>query len=709
VSESTASPASRAVFLSYAREDSAAARRIADALRGLGVEVWFDQSELRGGDAWDQKIRKEIKDCAIFLPIVSAHTQERGEGYFRLEWKLAVERMHHMADGIPFLAPVALDRSHEADALVPPEFMRVHWTRLAEGTPTPEFLEQIKRLLEAPRKSTAIRKAESAGPQFSPPPVAPQRADILAAPLLPVHAPAAPQWVGLRVPAAAWSLAVLALVVIGGYFWTRKTESTPAALPDAGAGTRPPTTEKSAISSAKALATAADKSVAVLAFADLSAARDSEYFSDGISEELLNVLAKVPGLKVTARTSAFFFKGKNLPIPEIAAKLGVAYVIEGSVQRAGERVKITAQLIKAADGFHVWSETFTRDAKDVFAVEEEIAGLIAQNLQLKLGATAATRTVNPEAYALLLQGRAIFNRGIPDEYSKGIQFFKDSLAIEGGSALAWASLSVGYAVAAAQGMESVASGFALAREAANRALALDAELPQAHYALSLAYFLVDCDWQKAEASIQRALALAPNEVNSLGTAATIAQTLGEAERALGFARKAVELDPLAFSPAYSLAKSLFQLGRYAELEQHAERMIAVNPGGRFGYFFLTVAHLLQGRPAAAAQAFGPMKPDLFQLLCVALVRHAEGRRAESDAALAEMEAKFGAHGCYQIAEAYAYRNQPDRAFEWLEKAYRDRDPGLTWIGYDPFVKSLRPDARWAALVQRMKLPAASIK
>ena len=165
----------KAVFLSYAREDTDAARRIADALRSHGVEVWFDQDELRGGDAWDQKIRKQIKDCALFLPVISQHTQDRGEGYFRLEWKLAVERTHLMAEGIPFLAPVTIDKAHEADALVPPEFMRVHWTRLAEGTPTPDFVEQIKRLLEAPRKSTATRKSESAGPQFPAPSATPPR------------------------------------------------------------------------------------------------------------------------------------------------------------------------------------------------------------------------------------------------------------------------------------------------------------------------------------------------------------------------------------------------------------------------------------------------------------------------------------------------------------------------------------------------------
>jgi len=149
------SDATKAVFLSYAREDTDAARRIADALRALGVEVWFEQSELRGGDQWDGKIKKQIRECALFLPLVSQQTQERTEGYFRREWKLAVERTHDMAAGVAFIVPVVIDDTREAEAAVPEDFMRFHWTRLAHGVPTPQFVEQVKRLLESPRKAAA--------------------------------------------------------------------------------------------------------------------------------------------------------------------------------------------------------------------------------------------------------------------------------------------------------------------------------------------------------------------------------------------------------------------------------------------------------------------------------------------------------------------------------------------------------------------------
>ncbi|MDP2138046.1 MAG: TIR domain-containing protein, partial [Candidatus Didemnitutus sp.] len=345
----------KAVFLSYAHDDAGAARRIADALRNAGLVVWFDENELRGGDSWDQKIRTQIKQCALVLPVISANTQSRGEGYFRLEWKLAVERTHLMAEGIPFIAPVVIDDTRDAGAIVPAEFMRVQWMRLPGGLPTPNFVAQVERLLSA--KDTPVlgqRGAESVSTKPSTAAVASR---------------GAPMWI--------WPLAAVALAVAGYFLWQGTRPTTPNAAAPSASDLSAPRSSLPAISS--------DKSIAVLAFADLSEARNSEYFSDGISEELLNVLAKVPGLRVAARTSAFFFKGKNLPIPEIAAKLNVAYIVEGSVQRAGDRVKITAQLIKAADGYHVWSEAFTRDAKDVFAVQEEIAGRIAKELSLKLG------------------------------------------------------------------------------------------------------------------------------------------------------------------------------------------------------------------------------------------------------------------------------------------------------------------------------------
>ncbi|MDI1337509.1 MAG: TIR domain-containing protein, partial [Lacunisphaera sp.] len=278
----------KAVFLSYARDDAAAARRIAEALRASGLEVWFDENELRGGDTWDAKIRQQIDACALFIPVISSHTQERGKGYFRLEWKLAVEQTHLMAEGMAFLAPVVVDDTREAGAVVPPEFMKVQWTRLPGALPTPQFVDQIQRLLGG-KSMEAGRPRPAAGQPGSATPATKKSAPLAA--------------LGI-------SLGVVAVSVGVVFFVTGRRERAAPAQALAGV--------QAATSVPVVTAREEDKSIAVLAFADLSEARNSEYFSDGVSEELLNVLAKVPGLRVAARTSAFFFKGKNLPIPEIA-------------------------------------------------------------------------------------------------------------------------------------------------------------------------------------------------------------------------------------------------------------------------------------------------------------------------------------------------------------------------------------------------------
>ncbi|HUE13895.1 MAG TPA: TIR domain-containing protein, partial [Planctomycetaceae bacterium] len=259
-------PAERAVFLSYASQDSEPARRIADALRAFGIEVWFDRSDLRGGDAWDQKIRKQIKDCALFIPVISAHTQERSEGYFRLEWRLAVERTYLMVAGSSFLVPVVVDDTPEEPGMVPDEFLSVQWTRLDQGVPTPQFVDHVKQLVGAPKRAIAKAARLSGG-------ATPSRKTGL------------PIWVWGALAAAA--LAGTAFLLV-----RPKTVGTSPTGPSADA----PTTMAPAVN---------DKSIAVLPFADMSQAKDQEYFSDGLAEELLNLLAKIGELRVIGRTSSF--------------------------------------------------------------------------------------------------------------------------------------------------------------------------------------------------------------------------------------------------------------------------------------------------------------------------------------------------------------------------------------------------------------------
>ena len=384
-----------------------------------------------------------------------------------------------------------------------------------------------------------------------------------------------------------------------------------------------------------------DKSVAVLAFADLSAARDSEYFSDGISEELLNVLAKVPGLKVTARTSAFFFKGKNLPIPEIAQKLGVAYVIEGSVQRAGERVKITAQLIKAADGFHVWSDTFTRDAKDVFAVEEEIAGLIAKQLSLKLGASsvAATASVNPQAFELYVQARRAWNRRTTDGFNGAEEMLNRALALEPNFARAHAALGDVWNNRAQDAGTIGAFGdrnsteLARITAKAREALALDPNSAEAHALLGSVLMSA---WQADEAVRELRLAIALNP-----TYATAHQRLsralsngGHVDEGLAEMKLAAELDPLSSRILDNYAGSLRWTGHYTESLSVAERAISVQPDSVTASMAKSRALLALGRADEALAVVRGLTADSdYTVWAVAMVLAGVGRPAEAEAQL----------------------------------------------------------------------------
>ena len=990
----------KAVFLSYASQDAEAANRIAEALRAAGVEVWFDQNELVGGDAWDAKIRGQIASCALFVPVISAATQARLEGYFRLEWKLAAQRTHTMADEKTFLLPVVIDATRDAEAKVPTEFKAVQWTRLPGGEGVEKFCARVGRLLggeavaaapevgarpvrardEGRGRATPLRKpalvavgaAVLAGavwsiwspwkkpaPVIVPAPVVAPPARVPVEPLsearerarqaralveeldatrddyrlaeeliaqakdttdpevsateahihlsfiqrgwdlsdarresaraalqralrldprsfearfaqarllnttgpdgeeserqlrelhrerpadgrvlrglaeivghlgridesavLAQEAAAAPggnplalynlsqaYWFAGRVAEAeAMIEASLAQRVFTGallmnvwykaairgdisqargliervnpaelledraaYFayvtetfgrnpdkaiarlqavprdwledswyrgpkgllvgnahqfagrpeaarieWEaalklveqrlaerpkhtrllsarvqllahlgrrdeaeqrlpelrqiagmdssgarfgmqsltdsfialgRKSEAIreirsviansprwfgaygstqlrldPAYDPLRGepafaalvaeveARERSTTgpAKPAGLTAAGAAAAPDDKSVAVLAFANLSDDKTNEYFSDGISEELLNVLAKVPGLKVTARTSAFHFKGKDTPIPEIARQLGVAYVIEGSVRKAGDKVRITAQLIKAADGFHVWSDTFTRDLKDVFAVQDEIAGIIAKQLSLKLGASsaAAMAGVSPEALELYVQGRQAWNLRTSAGFSRAEELLNRALVLSPGFARAHAALAD---VGNTRGQLTGELGVFGRRNSAlqqrvfaqiQRALDLDGDCAEAHAALGLAAWN---SWEipKAERALRRAIELNPNYASANQWLGRVLAAQGKVEEALPALKRATELDPFAARIFANYAMQLAQAGQLAEARVVCARGLEIQPGAAVLSSYQASILRRLGAPAAA--------------------------------------------------------------------------------------------------------------
>jgi TolB-like protein/predicted Zn-dependent protease len=1095
-----------AVFLSYASQDAEAAKRIADALRGAGVEVWFDaEGGLEHGDEWDAKIRRQIKECVLFIPIISANTQAREEGYFRIEWELAAQRALGIASGVAFILPVLIDGTKEAQALVPDRFRSVQWTKLPGGNVPPEVLQRFLKLwshrtgtlkhlqaiagdrgdaqvagsagsLEpdfAARKRSrlplilgavgglavagfaflllkpgrvAAPAALAPGTQSQPAtPVVPltegqklvarvqaiydkgddatndewalaEELGEQATKLEPMNAEAwaacsqvismpyifgfdytaerlarvvktaeramslAPNSVAARLalancrrlqgpvmtaeaerivrqllvdapdnwqvqrtagnvlrtldkidealacfdraaalsgnhpfvlhgkarsymnagrfaeaeaivdqlvaqnasPAAVnrklffhlyvhddldaaealmarispsflareegalyastlwlwrrdadqciaalgrysgeslnglpkdyfagrvyraagreaaaraawqaylqkldqklaaapndleqmyWKVAVLAAldrrpeaeklletreqlkplshgeraflkVLLGqsegaldefeaaaaerqapvsAVFWFGTLRHDPmldpvrshprfqatlarlaAKLPFV---RRAGASAKSSAESSDAAKAPDDKSVAVLAFANLSDDKANEYFSDGISEELLNVLAKVPGLRVSARTSAFYFKGKDTPIPEIAQKLGVAYVVEGSVRKSGDKVRITAQLIKAADGFHVWSDTFTRDVKDIFAVQDEIAGLIAQNLELKIGVgqAKAIRAIDPEAHQRYLQGKFFLNQFSLEAVQRAVEHLQEAVKLAPDYAAAWAALSEAGAQIGGYGTTRamVEEGYALARRAADRAIALDPSLPAGHLAMAGVKLSNDFDLPGAVKALRQAQSLAPDDPEVLSKAGLIQYALGQSKEAIAPLARAVALDPVNPSVRVMLGFALSEQERFAEAEAQFRRIVELNPASPWGHGGVSSVYSQQGRFDDAAREAALESNEWARLYALAIAQWGQGRTAEADVTLGQLISRYAGVAAYQIAEAYSMRGDRDRAFEWLERSWTQRDPGLTWSRSDPFLRTLHGDPRWPAFLKKI--------
>ena len=394
-----------AVFLSYASEDAAAAERIAVALRSAGIHVWFDREELRGGDTWDRQIRQQIYDCRLFIAMVSAHTEARDEGYFRREWRLAVERAGDMAEGKAFLVPVVIDGTTERRAAVPDKFRELQWTRLPDGETSPAFVERVRRLL-----SPQAPSARAAMP-----------ASTNSATLQPSGRSVTTHWrlkAGLSVTGAVLAVA-LAYFVVDRFWISRHVESSTAST------TLPPGTPSPAVS---------EKSIAVLPFVDMSEKHDQEYFGDGMAEELVNLLVKIPDLKVIGRTSSFQFKGKTDDLRKVGTALGAAYVVEGSVRRSGDHIRVTAQLIDTRDGTHRWSETYDREASDTIKVQDEIATSLVRALQLEVASSGVLQgrvlPKNGEAYDTYLRGLHALNRFDQPGMNEAVAHFRHALTLD---------------------------------------------------------------------------------------------------------------------------------------------------------------------------------------------------------------------------------------------------------------------------------------
>lgn len=444
-------------------------------------------------------------------------------------------------------------------------------------------------------------------------------------------------------------------------------------------------------------------SIAVLPFADLSPAKDQEYFSDGLAEELLNSLVKLPGLHVAARTSSFQFKGKNEDLREIGKKLNVNAVLEGSVRKQGQRVRISAQLIQVSDGFHLWSEAYDRDLTDIFAVQEEIARSVANSLKLTLlsDQTLAPRATGIDAYNAYLQGRYFQASLSKDSLEKAIAYHRQAIGLDPKYAPAWAALSRAYNVHA--GAYGPVKEYDDARDAGERALQLDPNLAGAHAAIGDVKLYHDWDWAGADAAYEQALALEKGNAEIIERAASLAGTLNRFDEALRLSRRAIELDPLRASAYMVLAFSAWWSGHPDEADAAARKGLEVDPQFPWLRTLLSRSYLTRSRPQEAlAEAQNDPAP-VFHSQGLALAYHALGRKKESDRALAELVSTYQSTAAFQIAEVYAFRGDRDNAFKWLERAYVQRDGGLAFIKGDPLLAKIEHDPRLAAFLKKMRL------
>jgi TolB-like protein/Flp pilus assembly protein TadD len=667
----------RAVFLSYASQDAEAARRICKLLQAGGIEVWFDQSELRGGDVWDRQIRKQIHDCAIFMPIISATTQERLEGYFRREWKLAVDRTHDMSERVAFLVPVVIDDTGDAEADVPEAFRAVQWTRLPRGETSPAFVNRISHLvLPGSLLGPAAQIRQSTGSSPS------SRQGALS---------------------ASWSsrpvlLLIATATALGiGYFAVDKLGLSKRAAA---------TGQIAAVTVAAPVPmTVPEKSVAVLPFVDMSEKKNQEYFSDGLTEELIEQLSKIADLRVPARTSSFYFKDKSENVATIARELGVAHVLEGSVRKAGSRLRVTAELIRADSGYHLWSETYDRDLKDVFKVQDEIASAVVAALKLKLAPTqqsGSQRAANTEAHNEYLLARQFYDRGTSEGFRLAVQAYNRAITLDPDYAAAYAGLAVAEFHFA--DLNGDTQGLKRAYEASERAVMLGPNEAESYGARGFLN-LIRWDWAGAQADFSAALALDPHDSTVERRYAELLANLGRLPEAIAAATKATELDPLSTYAWLQLGRFQIYSGDYAAAHTANARALEISPESIFPLNDLGTLQLLEGNARDALATFRKLGENgPFRWQGTSMAAHTLKETAESQQDFDTLSLKYAKSAAYQIAEACAWRGEKDKAFEWLERAYQQRDAGLGRLKVDPLLVSLRGDPRFGALLRKMKLP-----
>jgi adenylate cyclase len=441
-------------------------------------------------------------------------------------------------------------------------------------------------------------------------------------------------------------------------------------------------------------------SIAVLPFVDMSLNNDQEYFSDGISEELLNLLVKIPELRVISRTSAFSYKGKDVKIKDIGQELNVAHVLEGSVRKAGNTIRITAQLIDAASDTHIWSETYDRPLDDIFAVQDEIAAEVVKYLKLTLlGDLPTTKASSLEAYSLYLLGRHLHAQRSRDSLELAQSKLQQSLAINPDYVPAWSELASVHVSQGLIGSRSFSESKLLAHEALNTALEIHQDYAPALAQLAFLSLYFDNNPREAVKHLERALELDPRNTLIIGTAATLSGTQGQQGNAIILERYIVAHDPINPVGHSNLGLYLSAIGRHEQALTSFQTALVLSPGHASGPSKVSKTLLLLNRPQAALEAIELEEAPIWKAIGLTLAYYAAGRSEDSDRELRVLIANYAQLAAYNIAYIFAYRDEPDRAFEWLVRARETGDSGLSEILLEPLFANLYDDERWPEFLE----------
>ncbi|HWS65773.1 MAG TPA: TIR domain-containing protein [Steroidobacteraceae bacterium] len=649
--------ASRTVFVSYASHDTEIANVACRELESRGIRCWIAPRDVAPGALYADAIVRAINECKVLLIVLSQSAVASSHVGREIE-RAASKHKQVIALRID-TAPLSpeleyfLSNSQWIDllALGMPAALSRLTDAVAQGPKTPSHPSPVGDRVDRAPKSTVAK----------------------------------------RVVGAAAALVVLAVGIgLGIHFW-----GSPHGI------AHPATVGVSPGAAGPDNAQISDKSIAVLPFTDMSEKKDQEYFADGMVEELLDVLEKIPQLKVIGRTSSFQFKNKSDDLRTIGKALGVAHVVEGSVRRSGDRIRVTAQLIDTRDGTHLWSESFDRANGDILKLQDQIAAGLARALQITVAAdqVMSRRPVrNSEAYDLYLRGRYAFDRLDESGWKEAAAYFQEALKLDPSFAPAAEHLAETYGTMAAYGY-APPKMFEDARRAAQLALRLNPGSVFAHAVLGEVHHFYDWDWRAADQEFQQALALDPRHTEALAGAALLASTLGRSQEAVAYMTTSLSLDPLNALQFELLEILQYEAGHLREAEAAGRRALEIAPDFTEAGDVLVPILIASGRFQEALTEAQKWKSNSG----LALVYYKLGRRADSDAAVARMTQEDQNNFAFGVAGVHAFRGETKQALSWLERAYEQKDSQIISIKSDPYLVPLAREPRFKALLAKMNL------